>query len=118
MPELYNNYLELLSKMHEFEKETDKDLPEYTKLWVEKVNRGGLFLVVNDKAFLLFRAMETAIRPTFSTVTLSITSTVQLMEQAKLVVLKYPCSTSTLALYTTHVCVCEPMESSESDNLL
>ena len=34
--------------MHELDEENDREFPgflEYTKLWVEKVNRGGLFLV-------------------------------------------------------------------------
>ena len=56
-------YLNCLTTMHELDEENDRELPgflEYTKLWVEKVNRGGLFLVY-DKTFLLFRAMETAV---------------------------------------------------------
>ena len=41
-------YLNCLTTMHELDEENDRELPgflEYTKLWVEKVNRGGLFLV-------------------------------------------------------------------------
>ena len=48
-------YLNCLTTMHELDEENDRELPgflEYTKLWVEKVNRGGHFLV-DDKTFLL-----------------------------------------------------------------
>ena len=48
-------YLNCLTTMHELDEENDRELPgflECTKLWVEKVNRGGLFLV-DDKTFLL-----------------------------------------------------------------
>ena len=57
-------YLNCLTTMHEVEEESERDLPgflEYTKLWAEKVNCGGLFLV-DDNAFLLFQAMETAVQ--------------------------------------------------------
>ena len=36
------------------------DFLQYTKLWVEKVNRGGLFSLNNDN-YMLFRAMELAV---------------------------------------------------------
>ena len=41
------------------EKGEDVEFLQYTKLWVEQVNRGGLFQVNND-AYLIFRAMELA----------------------------------------------------------
>ena len=39
------------------EKGEDVEFLQYTKLWVEQVNRGGLFQVNND-AYIIFRAME------------------------------------------------------------
>ena len=56
-------YLNCLSKMNE-NWEAESEAPaflEYTKLWIDKINRGSLFQVNND-VFLLFRAMETAVR--------------------------------------------------------
>ena len=80
-------YLNCLTKMHELEEEKERELPgilEYTKLWVEKVNRGGLFLV-DDNTFLLFQAMETAVQRILST-TIKPTGAI-IMEQIKTVVL-------------------------------
>ena len=54
-------YLELLSHMHEEEHDEDIDFLQYTKLWIDAVNRGGLYQVNND-TYLLFRAMELATR--------------------------------------------------------
>ena len=75
----------LLTQMHEVEEETDEELPvflEYTKLWIARVNRGGLFLV-DDNTFLLFRAMETAVCQVFSTAKISRMPAPPLTEQAK-----------------------------------
>ena len=41
------------------------DYLSYTKMWIEKVNRGGLFLI-SDDTHLLFQAMEYATRSCFS----------------------------------------------------
>ena len=40
---------------------TSTSLLDYTKNWVERVNRGGLF-EVNDEAYFLFVAIESAMR--------------------------------------------------------
>ncbi len=42
---------------------------QFTRLWVEKVNRGGLF-VINDSLFEVFLSMETVLRKYLSTITL------------------------------------------------
>jgi hypothetical protein len=57
-------YMECLNTMNE-EKGTDVDFLQYTKLWVEQVNRGGLFRITND-TYLIFRAMELASRRVLS----------------------------------------------------
>ena len=49
-------YMACLNVMSE-EKGEDVEFLQYTKLWVEQVNRGGLFQVNND-AYIIFRAME------------------------------------------------------------
>ena len=43
------------------EKREAVEFLQYTKLWVEQVNRGELFQVNND-AYLIFQAMELASR--------------------------------------------------------
>ena len=56
-------YMACLNVMSE-EKGEDIEFLQYTKLWVEQVNRGGLFQV-ND-LYLIFRAMELASRHVLS----------------------------------------------------
>lgn len=110
-------YVNILTQMHEVEEDNDEELPgflEYTKLWIARVNRGGLFLV-DDNTFLLFRAMETAVRQVFSTAKISRTSAVPLTKQAQTVVLNDP---AVLVHWHDILSVCQPMESSDSDNLL
>ena len=108
-------YCACLTKMHE--EESERELPsflEYTKLWVEKVNRGGLFLV-DDNTFLLFGAMETAVRRILSTTTFSVKPTASIKEQTKTVILNDP---AVLAHWNHILTVCPPMDSSVSDGLL
>ncbi len=42
---------------------------QFTRLWVEKVNRGGLF-VINDSLFEVFLSMETVLDKYLFTITL------------------------------------------------
>ena len=58
-------YLEFLSHMHEEEDENAVEFLQYTKLWIDRINRGGLYRVNND-AYMLFRAMELATRRVLS----------------------------------------------------
>ena len=57
-------YIECLHAMNE-EEGDDVEFLQYTKLWVEQVNRGGLFQV-NDDTYLFFQAMELASRHVLS----------------------------------------------------
>ena len=75
-------YVEFLSDMHEGDDEgagssADVDFLQYTKLWVEKVSRGGLFSINND-SYLLFRAMELTVRQVLDIKKISLQPTVQL----------------------------------------
>ena len=59
-------YIDLLSQWKvdcDYEQtETDQSLLEYTKSWVNRVNRGGLF-VVHDDVFEFFKLMEQSVKP-------------------------------------------------------
>ena len=55
-------YIEVLNTMYNVEDDVDADnFMEYTKEWIAKVDRGGLYKV-SDETFLLFKAMELTIR--------------------------------------------------------
>ena len=55
-------YIEVLNTMYNAEDDVDADnFMEYTKEWITKVDRGGLYKV-SDETFLLFKAMELTIR--------------------------------------------------------
>ena len=57
-------YIEVLDSMHEDDEENAMVIDDffiYTKEWIKRVDRGGLFRV-SDEAFLLFRWMEMCIR--------------------------------------------------------
>ena len=41
--------------------EDDSDYLTYTRVWIEKINRGGLF-PLNDKTFRLFTEIEKIVR--------------------------------------------------------
>ena len=49
--------VDFLSGMHEENTDSADDFLQYTTLWIQKGNRGGLFVIDND-TYLLFRAME------------------------------------------------------------
>ena len=54
--------LDCLDRMNENTSEGEPPtFLDYTKLWLDQINRGGLFKVNND-VFLLFQAMEVAVR--------------------------------------------------------
>lgn len=57
--------LKILKEMKDDDSEESTYLA-YTKVWIEKINRGGLVLI-DDETFLLFLAMEYATRSSLST---------------------------------------------------
>ena len=52
-------FVECLSQMHS--EGPTSSLLDYTKEWVERVNRGGLF-IISDEAYRLFASIEMAMR--------------------------------------------------------
>ena len=105
-------YLNCLSKMNE-NVEAEGEPPaflEYTKLWIGKIKRGGLFQV-NDDVFLLFRAMETAAR---RVQLFRMQVQILLFREHKNGMIRLCLCTGTIYL----VRHCSTMDSSESDDLL
>ena len=109
-------YVDCLSEMNE-NTDSESELPpflEYTKLWIHKVNRGGLFKVNND-VFLLFRAMETAARRVLTISRVSANTTISIKEYTKTAILNDP---AVLTHWNHILGHCSTMNSSESDDLL
>ena len=57
----YSQFVECLGNMAVVSEESSRDLLSYTKLWMEKVNRGALF-PLNDHTFYLFVEIEKIVR--------------------------------------------------------
>ena len=109
-------YVHCLSEMNE-NTDTESEPPaflEYTKLWIDKVNRGGLFQVNND-VFLLFRAMETAVRRVLTISHASTNPTISIKEHTKTAILNDP---AVLAHWNHILGHCSTTNSNESDDLL
>ena len=53
-------FVECLGKMAVVCEEADSDLLSYTRLWIERVNRGSLFPL--DETFHFFVQLETVVR--------------------------------------------------------
>lgn len=51
-----------LSADSDDDESTDTSFYEYTKRWIEVVNRGGLF-ETNEVSYMLFRAIESTLQP-------------------------------------------------------
>ena len=56
-----DSYVQVLDSMHECDDVEVDDFLSYTKEWITRIDRGGLFRV-SDEAFLLFRGMEMVLR--------------------------------------------------------
>ena len=99
------------------ENTSEGELPtflDYTKLWLNQINRGGL-LKVNNDVFLLFQAMEVAVRRVLTTSNVSVNPTISVKKHTKAAILRDPAS---LAHWGQILSSCPAMDSSESDDLL
>ena len=66
---------------------------QYTKLWVEQVNRGGLFRINND-TYLVFRAMEFASRCVVNVERVASHPTVKIQEEMQSSIMNDPSFTA------------------------
>ena len=110
-------YLKCLTTMKDGNEEHGSDVHDflgYTKEWIEKVNRGGLFLI-NNNTYLLFRAMEMAVRRVLTTESLGKQPKLEIMKTIKASVLNDP---TVMTCWDSILTDCPVMESSTSDNLL
>ena len=99
------------------ENTSEGELPtylDYTKLGLDQINRGGL-LKVNNDVFLLFQAMEVAVRRVLTTSNVSVNPTISVKKHTKAAILRDPAS---LAHWGQILSSCPAMDSSESDDLL
>ncbi|KAJ8048451.1 hypothetical protein HOLleu_00776 [Holothuria leucospilota] len=71
-------YVNILKSWTLVEEEDASSLLEYTTLWLQRQNRGGLFKI-NDEVFIFFRAMEDVVRSCLqkTNIALSQTSDIQ-----------------------------------------
>ena len=106
-------YIECPHAMNE-EKGDDVEFLQYTKLWVEQVNRGGLFQV-NDDTYLFFRAMELASRCVLSVECVSFRPAIKIQEEMKEFIMHDPSVTTHWNYLLSKV---EALDSDESDELL
>lgn len=106
-------YMECLNTMNE-EKGADVDFLQYTKLWVEQVNRGGLFRVTND-TYLIFRAIKLASRRVLSVKRVTSHPTLEIQREMEESIMKDPSVTAHWNYLLTKV---EAFDSDESDELL
>ena len=67
---------------------------EYTKLWIEQVNRGGLFQINND-TYLAFRVMEIASRHVLSVEHVTSNPTIRIQEEISKAIMNDPAVTVT-----------------------
>lgn len=106
-------YMECLNTMNE-EKGADVDFLQYTKLWVEQVNRGGLFRITND-TYLIFRAIKLASRRVLSVKRVTSHPTLEIQREMEESIMKDPSVTAHWNYLLTKV---EAFDSDESDELL
>ena len=109
-------FFECLAATHEEEEKADEDITylQYSKTWVEKVNRGGLF-TVNDNTYLLFQAMELSVRKTLSIEWISREPTLHIKEEMKRTALNDP---AVMSCWSTVLAAVTDMECDRSDDLL
>ena len=108
-------YVNFLIDMHEEDAEvTDLDFLSYTKLWTEKVNRGGLFIINND-TYLLFRAMELSVRQVLNVKKICHQPTVQLAMEMKERIMN---DAGVMVHWSCILSKSVMLESEERDNLL
>ena len=77
----------------------DIEFLQYTKLWVEQVNRGGLFQVNND-AYFIFRAMELPSRCVLSVERVTPHPTLKIQQEMEKAIMNDPSVTVRLLLQT------------------
>ena len=106
-------YMECLHAMNE-EEGDDVEFLHYAKLWVEHVNRGGLFRVNND-AYLLFRAMELASRRVLSIERVTSHPTIKIQEEMQQCIMNDP---SVMTHWNYLLSKVEALDTTESDELL
>ena len=106
-------YMECLTIMNE-EEGDDVEFLQYTKLWVEQVNRGGLFHVSND-TYLIFRAMELASRHVLSVKHVTAHPTLKIQQEMEESIMKDP---SVMAHWNYLLTKAEALDTDESDELL
>lgn len=107
------NYMACLNVMSE-EKGVDVEFLQYTKLWVEQVNRGGLFQVNND-TYLIFRAMELASRRVLSVKRVTSHPTLKIQQEMEKAIMNDPSVTAHWNYLLTKIA---DLETDESDELL
>ena len=107
-------YLELLSHMHEEEDDKDIDFLQYTKLWIDTINRGGLYRVNND-AYMLFRAMELATRRVLSVVRINKDPSIKIKHEIHHAIMNDP---SVAAHWCSLLSKSEDLQFEDSDSLL
>ena len=105
--------MECLNVMTE-EKGEDVEFLQCTKLWIEQVNRRGLFRVNND-TYLVFRAMELASRLVLSVEHVSSHPTLQIQEEMQKSIMNDPSVTTHWNYLVTKVA---DIYADESDELL
>ena len=88
--------------------------PTFLKLWLDQINRGGIFKVNNDVS-LLFQAMEVAVHRVLTISNVSANPTISVKKNTKAAILHDPAS---LAHWSQILSSCPAMDSSESDDLL
>ena len=84
------------------------------KLWIEQVNRVGLFQIIND-AYLFFWAMETASRRILSVEHITSNPTIKIQEEMSKAIINSPAVTAHWNCLLGKV---EALDSEESDELL
>lgn len=105
-------FLQCLSAMSH-EEGDDIEFLRYTKLWVEQVNRGGLYQVSND-TYLVFRAMELASRRVLSIERVTAQPTLSIQEAMQKSIMHDPSVTAHWNYVLGQV---ESLDDSESDEL-
>ena len=106
-------YMECLHSMNE-EEGDDVEFLQYTKLWVEQVNRGGLYLVNND-TYLVFRAMEIASRRVLSVEHVTSHPSIKIKKEVQESIMNDPAVTTHWNYLLSKV---EALDTDESDELL
>ena len=108
-------YLELISHMHEEEDDKDLDFLQYTKLWIDAINCGGLYRVNND-AYMLFRAMELAARRVLTVDRINQDPSIRIKHEVRHSIMNDP---SVTAHWSCLLSKCEAdLDLEESDSLL